>query len=206
MSNEGESEEHFGFVSTEVTTLAADTVFKDVSIFLQDQKGNPESAAEFELIGADEGNEQIFLSGLSKEDGRLVDFSGEEPLDVFKLQTGNYQLYVYTEGGEEFVIEFEVLESEDFMNNPLNFVLDVDQPNVDEGKTPSENDEKDPPEVTFGDDNPTNEDGKTPIKNTSAYNLPSTATDFYNLLLIGVVLILIGVSIYVIRSRKMSKI
>lgn len=61
-------------------------------------------------------------------------------------------------------------------------------------------------DVTLGDENKT-EDDKTPIveKVKNGEKLPETATNFYNVLLIGSILLLAGIGLYVFQSRRIVK-
>ncbi|UOK57829.1 fibronectin type III domain-containing protein [Bacillus sp. OVS6] len=175
----GENEEFGNFASMEVTTLPEDEEgMKQAELYLINEADRPVDEAEFMLAGLDENNEDIVYDGYSDENGKLIDdFQAAD--GEFNLKAGAYSLFVYSEG-VEYEYEFEIELDQDYMKNPLRFVLGNDKPVT--GETPESGEEAPDKE-----EQPENESGNQPILPEKAKpasgirenELPKTATTMY---------------------------
>ncbi|MBM7606370.1 LPXTG-motif cell wall-anchored protein [Metabacillus crassostreae] len=212
VSVEEEEAEYYGYLSAEVTTLPVEGSIKDVTMYVEKTEGVPEVEAMFDLYGIDESNEEVYHYGWSDEEGKLWDYTLDEPVDIFALPVGNYGITFITADDEEKSFEFEIIANEEYLVQPIIFLLDegeddeeVTSPGKDgEDRDDNDNDDKDP-----------NEDKAKPIKVSEPKKevklkvkpvgkeeLPKTATDVYNLMMIGLVVISLGGVILFIRKRK----
>ncbi|TXC90935.1 LPXTG cell wall anchor domain-containing protein [Metabacillus litoralis] len=205
-----EVEEYYGYLSAEITTLPVEGSIKDVSMYVHKTEGTPEVEAMFDLYGIDEDNEDLYFYGESDEDGKLWDYTLDEPIDLFSLPVGNYGITFFTADEEEFSFEFEIKADEEYINEPILFLLYEEDdavtppskynPGKDSGSTDGNNGENkgnSPIKV----DEP-KKDVKVKVKPVENKELPETATDVYNLMMIGLVIVGFGGAILVIRKRK----
>lgn len=192
-------EEMYNMASAEITTLPEDEeerVVKEAELFLVDEEWNAIKNAEFELMSTDDDNQEFYSFGASDKNGQLFDLTGEKPKGTFDLLVGHYELYVVTEDDKKYIYEFEITENEDYLKDPLVFLVG----NEDKPTTPVEPEE---PET----DGKTDETKAEPIKpidpsdKGSKNSLPATATESYNLVLFGIMLLAAGTAAYFIRRR-----
>lgn len=198
----GENEEFGNFASMEVTTLPEDEEgMKQAELYLINEADRPVDEAEFMLAGLDENNEDIVYDGYSDENGKLIDdFQAAD--GEFNLKAGAYSLFVYSEG-VEYEYEFEIELDQDYMKNPLRFVLGNDKPVT--GETPESGEEAPDKE-----EQPENESGNQPILPEKAKpasgirenELPKTATTMYQSVFFGAILMMAGAALYAARRKK----
>lgn len=206
-----ENEDYYGYLFAEVSTLATEGSFKDVSLYVYETEDEPEVDAMFDLYGIDPETEDHYFYGWSDEEGRLWDHSGEEAFDFFSLSAGTYEIMFVTVKGEEITFQFEIFADEEYMENPIFFVLNEE---VD-GQTPPEtgpnDDEKEQgkePSQPVKVNNPSQADKveaektKRKAENEKNQKLPQTATITYNLLFIGMMILMFGGAILFIQKRK----
>ncbi|MDQ0231420.1 leucine-rich repeat domain-containing protein [Metabacillus malikii] len=215
------NDEYDKSIYADFKTLPIEGSIKDVMMYVYRTIDVPEADATFELIGLDENTHDIYRYGESDADGQLIDYTTDEALDTFALHVGLYEIVFTTADGEEYVYEFEITSD---VEEALEFIL-----TEDEEQTPPVEDDKGPvtPPVNGdkgnnkGNDNdgkkpttPVKTDTKSdnaakpvvkPVKEESKNNLPNTATDVYNLLLIGLVVLCIGGAIIFIQRKKQVK-
>lgn len=204
-----EEEDYYNYVYGEATTLPIEGSVKDVSMFVYKTEDVPVIDAMFDLYGIDEENEQVYRYGWSDEQGRLIDYTDDEPIDIFELPIGNYEIIFTTEDGNETSFQFEITGTEDYVENPIFFLLEegedpVTPPNdgdhgedvdkEDEGKAPTPSEGKNPPTTV---DTPT--DGSEEKANRE---LPETASMMYNYLIIGLIVLSLGGAVLFIQKRK----
>ncbi|PLR67940.1 hypothetical protein CYJ36_11525 [Bacillus sp. UMB0893] len=192
-------EEMYNMAYTEITTLPEDEeerVVKEAELFLVDEEWNAVKNAEFELMSTDDDNQDFYSFGASDENGQLSDLTGDEPKGTFELLVGYYELYVVTENDKKYIYEFEIKEDGDYLKEPLVFLVEKD----DKQTSPVDPEEPD----TDGKTDETKEEPIKPIDLSdkgSKNPLPSTATDSYNLVLLGIILLAAGTATYFIRRR-----
>lgn len=202
-----ESEEYYGYLSTEVTTLPIEGSMKDVSLYVYDTEENPAVDVMFDLYGIDPETEEQYFYGWSDEDGRLWDHTGEEAVDVLSLPVGEYEILFTTEE-EEITFHFEIEKDKDYLNNPIYFLLNE---NPDEQAPPTV--EPDDEEQQTGShpvkvnkpsqpDKVKTEKTKKNKETNKNQKLPNTATMTHNLLLLGIIVLLVGSGILFIQKRK----
>ena len=119
-----EEDEYYGYLYAEVTTLPVEGSVKDVSMYVYKTDDVPEADAMFDLYGIDEETENVYYFGGSDDQGRLIDYSSDEELDIFELPIGNYEIMFMTEEEEEVSFQFEINGTEDYLKNPIFFVLE----------------------------------------------------------------------------------
>lgn len=198
----GESEEFGNFASIEVTTLPEDEEgMKQAELYLINEDEQPISEAEFLIEGLDENNEDVLFEGYSDENGQLIDdLQADE--GKFSLKAGAYSLFVYSEG-IEYEYEFTIEEEQDYLKNPLVFVLGSEKPET--GETPDPGKESPDKE-----EQPENESGNQPILPEKAKpasgirenELPKTATKMYQSVFFGTILMMAGAALYAARRKK----
>ncbi|MGM0876412.1 MAG: fibronectin type III domain-containing protein [Bacillota bacterium] len=196
-----EDDEYYGYLFAEVTTLPIEGTVKDVSMYVYKTTDVPEVNAMFGIQGIDEETENVFYYGWSDEQGRLFDYTADEPVDIFELPIGNYEITFLTEEEEELIFEFEINGTEDYLENPLYFMLQGDgqNPNTTPGNVGNGEDKEEDPQ------DPTPADGKNlvdPVKVVPKNELPKTATEVYNLLMVGFIIISFGGAVFYIQKRK----
>ncbi|WP_226670850.1 leucine-rich repeat domain-containing protein [Metabacillus litoralis] len=206
VSVEEDEAEYYGYLSAEVTTLPVEGSIKDVTMYVERTEGVAEVEAMFDLYGIDESNEDVYHYGWSDEEGKLWDYTLDEPVDLFALPVGNYGITFITADEEEQSFEFEIAADEEDVE--LTFVL-FDNPTKEEpGKDSGDKD------ANNGGDNKGNspikvekpkKDVKLKVKPVENKELPETATDVYNLIMIGLVVFGLGGTLLVIRKRKSMK-
>ncbi|MBU7594532.1 leucine-rich repeat domain-containing protein [Metabacillus halosaccharovorans] len=203
-----ESEEYYGYLSTEVTTLPTEGSVKDVSLYVYDTEDNPAFDVMFDLYGIDPETEEQYFYGWSDEDGRLWDHTGEEAVDILSLPVGEYEILFTTEAEEEITFQFEIEKDKDYLNNPIYFLLNE---NPDEQTPPAvEPDDEDqqtgsqPVKVSKPSqpDKVKTEKAKKNKETNKNQKLPNTATMTHNLLLLGIIVLLVGSGILFIQKRK----
>ena len=118
-----ESEEYYGYLSAEVKTLSVEGSVKDVNLYVYHTEDEPEADVMFDLYGIDPETEEQYFYGWSDENGRLWDHMGDEAVDLFKLPAGNYEIVFVTTDEEEVIFRFEIEADEDYIENPIYFVL-----------------------------------------------------------------------------------
>ena len=204
-----ESEEYYGYLSTEVTTLPTEGSMKEVSLYVYDTEEKPAVDVMFDLYGIDPVTEEQYFYGWSDEDGRLWDHTGEEAVDVLNLPVGEYEILFTTEEEEEMTFQFEIEKDEEYFNNPIYFLL-------------NENPDEQTPPVVVPDADDEEQTGSQPVKvnkpsqqdivktektkknkeTNKSEKLPNTATMTHNILLLGIVVLLVGSGILFIQKRK----
>lgn len=221
-----DEDEYYGYLFTEVTTLPIEGTVKDVSMYVYKTDDAPEADATFDLYGTDDETENVYYFGGSDDQGRLIDYSSDEELDIFELPIGNYEIMFLTEDEEEISFQFEIKGTEDYLKNPIFFVLEegdkdpVTPPSEggngediekdkDEQKEPAKPTEptepKEPtPSKVNGpvDSVKTDENSKNVKGNNEKGELPNTATETYNLLVVGLIIISLGGIVLFIQKRK----
>lgn len=194
-----ESEEYYGYLSAEVTTLPTEGSMKDVSLYVYDTEENPAVDVMFDLYGIDPETEEQYFYGWSDEDGRLWDHTGEEAVDVLSLPVGEYEILFTTEEEEEIIFQFEIEKDNDYLNNPIYFLLNE---NPDEQAPPAVVPDADDKEQTGSQpvkvNKPSQQDKVKTEKmkknrtTNKSEKLPNTATMTHNLLLLGLIVLLVG--------------
>ncbi|MCM3653566.1 leucine-rich repeat domain-containing protein [Metabacillus litoralis] len=215
-----EEDEYYGYLLAEVTTLPIEGTVKDVSMYVYKTDDVPEADAMFDLHGTDDETENVYYFGGSDDQGRLIDYSSDEELDIFKLPIGNYEIMFLTEDEEEVSFQFEIKGTEDYLKNPIIFVLEESdkgpvtppseggngediEKDKDEQQEPTEPTEPTPSEVNGPVDQvKTDENSKNAKGNNAKGELPNTATETYNLLVVGLIVISLGGIVLFIQKRK----
>lgn len=202
------SEEYYGYLSAEVTTLSTEGSMKDVSLYVYDTEEDPAVDVMFDLYGIDPETEEQYFYGWSDEDGRLWDHTGEEAIDVLTLPVGEYEILFTTEE-EEITFQFEIEKNKDYLNNPIYFLLNENPdeqtpPAVEPGADDKEQTGSQPVKVNKPSqpDKVKTEKTKKNKETNKSEKLPNTATMTHNLLLLGLVVLLVGSGILLIQKRK----
>ncbi|MCM3443798.1 leucine-rich repeat domain-containing protein [Metabacillus halosaccharovorans] len=202
-----ESEEYYGYLSTEVTTLPIEGSMNYVSLYVYDTEENPAVDVMFDLYGIDPETEEQYFYGWSDEDGRLWDHTGEEAVDVLSLPAGEYEILFTTEE-EEITFHFEIEKDKDYLNNPIYFLLNENpdeqappavEPDDEEQQTGSQPVKVNKPSQP---DKVKTEKAKKNKETNKNQKLPNTATMTHNLLLLGIIVLLVGSGILFIQKRK----
>lgn len=198
----GETEEFGNLASIEVTTLPEDEEgMKQAELYLINEAEQPVGEAEFMIAGIDENNEDAVYEGYSDENGQLID-DLQAAEGKFNLKVGVYSLFVYSES-VEYEYEFEIEEEQDYLKNPLQFVLGSEKPET--GETPETGEETPDKE-----EQPEKENANQPILPEKAKpasgirenELPKTATTMYQSVFFGTILMMAGAALYAARRKK----
>jgi len=221
-----ESEEYYGYLFAEITTLPVEGSVKDVSLYAYKTADEPEVDIAFDLYGIDPETEEQYFYVLSDEDCRLWYHTGEEAVDLFTLPVGKYEIVFVTAEGEIVAFQFEIAADDDYTINPIFFVLDEeggeqpptvpndhkqDQDGQDEDKEQDKELDKNqdnapaqPIKVSKPSQSEKEKIEKKKKESTiqQKKELPQTATMTHNLLLIGVMLLVFGGVILLIQKRK----
>lgn len=205
-----EEEEYFGYVSANAKTLAKEGSVKDVNMYVYETKDVPKADASFSLYGTNSDTDDTFIFGRSDQEGKLWNDVGEEPIDVFSLPVGSYEI-TFISDNEEISLQFDIQDDEDYLANPLRFVLKEDNvitPLPDKGKGEGKDEEKESPTAPEEKEEPIkvrNLEKNKKTKEESQQELPKTATEFYNLILVGGLLISMGGAILYLQRKKRVK-
>ncbi|TDL78966.1 fibronectin type III domain-containing protein [Peribacillus frigoritolerans] len=198
----GESDEFGNAASIEVTTLPEDEEgMKQAEFYLINEDEQPISEAEFLIEGLDKNNEDILFEGYSNELGQLIDdLQADE--GKFSLKVGAYSLFVYNEG-IEYEYEFTIEEEQDYLKNPLVFVLGSEKPETgetpDPGKETPVKEEQPEKEIT---NEPILPEKAKPASGIRENELPKTATVMYQSVFFGAILMMAGAALYAARRKK----
>ncbi|OAS87739.1 MULTISPECIES: leucine-rich repeat domain-containing protein [Metabacillus] len=211
-----EEDEYYGFLSADVTTLPVEGSVKDVSLYVYKTVDLPEVDATFDLYGIDEETENIYYFGWSDEQGRLIDVSTDEEMDIVELPVGNYEITFVTADGEEVTFQFEINGTEDYLVDPILFLLEDSDDNPVTTPGDGQDGGVDPQKPTPDGENPANGNNSSigekpvdsnniitePVKVENKNQLPKTATIVYNLLAVGLIVLALGGVILFIQKRK----
>ncbi|MDQ0857211.1 fibronectin type III domain-containing protein [Bacillus sp. V2I10] len=195
----GETEEFGNFASIEVTTLPEDEEgMKQAELYLINEEEQPVGKAEFMIAGLDVNNEDVVYEGYSDENGQLID-DLQAAEGKFNLKVGAYSLFVYSEG-VEYEYEFEIEEDQDYMKNPLLFVLGSER--TETGETGEETPDKvEQPEKESA-NQPILPQKAIPASGIRENELPKTATTMYQSVFFGTILMMAGAALYAARRKK----
>ncbi|MBO1511782.1 leucine-rich repeat domain-containing protein [Metabacillus bambusae] len=211
-----EEDEYYGFLSADVTTLPIEGSVKDVSLYVYKTVDIPEVDATFDLYGIDEETENIYYFGWSDEQGRLIDVSTGEEMDILELPVGNYEITFVTADEEEVSFQFEINGTEDYLEEPILFLLEDGDDDPVTAPGDGQDEGVDPQKPTPDDENPSKGNDSSigekpvdsnnivtePVKVENKNQLPKTATVMYNLLAVGLIVLALGGIVLFIQKRK----
>ncbi|MDQ0227173.1 leucine-rich repeat domain-containing protein [Metabacillus niabensis] len=163
----------------EFTTLPIEGTVKDVSMYVYKTAEAPEAGAAFDLYGLDKENEDVYYFGESDEQGQLINYATEESIDIFTLPIGNYEIVFTTVDGKEYVFQFEITSTDDYLENPLFFLLE-DEGDKEPVTPPTNGENPTDPIQGGGDKEPTqggNDNAPTPNNDSEKPTAPIKVVD-----------------------------
>jgi len=88
-----------------------------------DEEDQALSNFDFYLEGLDEQNSNVYMYGYTNNEGFFRDWYN--PTTTLSIPVGTYEVIIYGQGQyEDQVVEIEISKDEDYVNNPIQIVLD----------------------------------------------------------------------------------